>query len=108
LLKVSEVSNVPNRLGAAEVMFVRYLTQCPSGRMQLKNKPVLVAHAYNLATQEAEIRRIMVQSQPGQIVHKTLSSKSSTQKKAGGVTQGIGPEFKPHTPKKKQKNVIQI
>jgi hypothetical protein len=26
-----------------------------------------------LATQEAEIRRIMVQSQPGQIVHKTLS-----------------------------------
>jgi hypothetical protein len=24
------------------------------------------------------------------------------------VTQGIGPEFKPHTPKKKQKNVIQI
>jgi hypothetical protein len=26
-----------------------------------------------LATQEAEIRRIMIQSQPGQIVHKTLS-----------------------------------
>jgi hypothetical protein len=26
-----------------------------------------------LAIQEAEIRRIMVQSQPGQIVHKTLS-----------------------------------
>jgi hypothetical protein len=26
-----------------------------------------------LATQEAEIRRIVVQSQPGQIVHKTLS-----------------------------------
>jgi hypothetical protein len=26
-----------------------------------------------LATQEAEIRRIAVQSQPGQIVHKTLS-----------------------------------
>jgi hypothetical protein len=30
-------------------------------------KPVI------LATQEAEIRRIMVQSQPGQIVHETLS-----------------------------------
>jgi hypothetical protein len=28
-----------------------------------------------LATQEAEIRRIMVQSQPGQIVCKTLSQK---------------------------------
>jgi hypothetical protein len=27
------------------------------------------------ATQEAEIRRIMVQSQPGQIVHETLSQK---------------------------------
>jgi hypothetical protein len=26
-----------------------------------------------LATQEAEIRRIVVQSQPGQIVHKILS-----------------------------------
>jgi hypothetical protein len=27
------------------------------------------------ATQEAEIRRIMVQSQPGQIVHESLSQK---------------------------------
>jgi hypothetical protein len=34
-----------------------------------------VAHTYNLATQEAEIRRIAVQSQPRQIVHKTLSKK---------------------------------
>jgi hypothetical protein len=29
-----------------------------------------------LATQEAEIRRIVVQSQPGQIVHETLSQKN--------------------------------
>jgi hypothetical protein len=29
-----------------------------------------------LATQEADIRRIMVQSQPGQIVHETLSRKT--------------------------------
>jgi hypothetical protein len=29
-----------------------------------------------LATQEAEIRRIMVQSQPGQVVCKTLSQKT--------------------------------
>jgi hypothetical protein len=28
-----------------------------------------------LAIQEAEIRRIVVQSQPGKIVHKTLSEK---------------------------------
>jgi hypothetical protein len=49
-----------------------------------------------LATQEAEIRRIEFQSQPGQIVHKTLSRKILSQKKnrAGGVIQGVGPEFK--------------
>jgi hypothetical protein len=34
-----------------------------------------------LATQEAEIRRIMVQSQPMQIVHKTLSQKKKITKK---------------------------
>jgi hypothetical protein len=33
-----------------------------------------------LATQEAEIRRIAVQSQPWQIVHKTLSQKYSSRK----------------------------
>jgi hypothetical protein len=46
-----------------------------------------------LATQEAEIRRIMVGSQPGQKVHKTLSQKKKkktepSQKRAGGVAQG--------------------
>jgi hypothetical protein len=35
----------------------------------------------NLATQEAVIRRIMVQSQPGQIVCKTLSLKKIHHKK---------------------------
>jgi hypothetical protein len=34
-----------------------------------------------LATQEAEIRRIEVQSQPGQIVHKILSRKKPIPKK---------------------------
>jgi hypothetical protein len=50
-----------------------------------------------LATQEAEIRRITVWSQPGQIVHETLSWKKPSQKpfRAGGVAQGVGPEFKP-------------
>jgi hypothetical protein len=33
-----------------------------------------------LATQEAEIRRIMAQSQPGEIVCKTLSQKYTSQK----------------------------
>jgi hypothetical protein len=35
-----------------------------------------------LATQEAEIRRIAVQSQPGQVVHQTLSQKNPSQKKS--------------------------
>jgi hypothetical protein len=33
-----------------------------------------------LATQEAEIRRIVVRSQPGEIVQETLSRKYPTQK----------------------------
>jgi hypothetical protein len=48
-----------------------------------------------LATEEAGIRRITVQSQLGQIVHKTLSQKYLKHKKrAGGVAQGVGPKFK--------------
>jgi hypothetical protein len=34
-----------------------------------------------LATQEAESRRMMVQSQPGQIVHENLSRKKTITKK---------------------------
>jgi hypothetical protein len=58
-----------------------------------------------LATQEEEIRRIMVQSQLWQITHETLSGKKNHQKKkrAGGVAQGIGPVFKPQYLKKKKK-----
>jgi hypothetical protein len=47
-----------------------------------------------LAAQQAEIRRITVQSQPGQIVHETLSQKTHHKNRAGGVAQGVGPEFK--------------
>jgi hypothetical protein len=52
-----------------------------------------------LATQEAEIRRTAVQSQPGQIVHRPYFKNT---KRDGGVAQGIRPEFKPtyHTHKK--------
>jgi hypothetical protein len=49
-----------------------------------------------LATQEAEIK---FQSQSWEIVLKTLSlkkkKKNPSQKRAGGVAQGVGPEFKP-------------
>jgi hypothetical protein len=36
-----------------------------------------------LATQETKIRRIMVRSQPRQIVHKTLSQKTHHKKRLG-------------------------
>jgi hypothetical protein len=48
-----------------------------------------------LATQEAELRRIEVQSQPGQIVGETLSQKTQHKKRTGGVAQGVGLEFNP-------------
>jgi hypothetical protein len=54
-------------------------------------------------TWEAEIRKIVVRSQPGHIVPETQSWKYPSQKKAGGVAQGVGPEFKPRTSKKKKK-----
>jgi hypothetical protein len=63
-----------------------------------------------LDTQEAEIRRIVVQRQPRKIVLKTLSWKYPSQnktkqnkkkKRAGRVVQGMGPEFKPQYHKKK-------
>jgi hypothetical protein len=38
-----------------------------------------------LDTQEAEIRKMVVQSQPKQIVHETLSQKHPSQKRAGGA-----------------------
>jgi hypothetical protein len=44
-----------------------------------------------LATQEAEIKRIVVRSQSRRIVLETLSRKYPTQK---GLTQSVGPEFK--------------
>jgi hypothetical protein len=43
-----------------------------------------------LAIQEAEIRRIAVQSQPGQVVHETLSQKYHHKK---GLTEWL--KFKP-------------
>jgi hypothetical protein len=48
------------------------------------------------------MRRIEVQSQPGQIVLRDLISKKPFTKRAGGVAQGVGPEFKPQYWKKKK------
>jgi hypothetical protein len=57
-----------------------------------------------LATQEAEIRKIVVQSQPREIIGETLSRKNTKQKRADGVAQGVSPEFKPQYWEKKKKN----
>jgi hypothetical protein len=56
-----------------------------------------------LSSQKAEIWRIKVQSPPGETVHETLSRNDPSQKRTGRVAQGVGPEFKPHTTKKKKK-----
>jgi hypothetical protein len=53
-----------------------------------------------LATQEAVIRRISVQSHPGQIVRETLSRTTLHKNRADGVTQGESPQFKPQYCKK--------
>jgi hypothetical protein len=90
-----------------------YATKCPLLQAYLawevtffkkkKKCRAPVAHTCNpIATQEAEIRRIVVQSQPQQIVCKTLSQKTLHKKRAGGVTQGEGPEFKPQYHKEKK------
>jgi hypothetical protein len=54
-----------------------------------------------LVTQEAEIRRITVQS-PRQIVQETLSQKTLHKNRAGGVAQVEGPEFKTQFHKRKK------
>jgi hypothetical protein len=61
-----------------------------------------------LATQEAEIRKITVQSQPKQIVCETLSPKYPSQRWASGVDHVVGPEFKPQYGKKKKSILFNI
>jgi hypothetical protein len=58
--------------------------------------------------QEAEIRRILVQSQPRQIFHKTYLKKTHHKKRTGGVAQGLGSEFKsqPPSPKKEIEHIV--
>jgi hypothetical protein len=69
------------------------------GRPCLKIKILLQARCWwltpvILATWEAEIRRIMVRSQPRHSSRDPIS-KDTSQKRAREVTQGEGPEFKP-------------
>jgi hypothetical protein len=56
-----------------------------------------------LATQDVEIRRIVVRNQNGQIVLRPYLEKTYHKNRAGGVAQGEGPEFKLQYHKKKKK-----
>jgi hypothetical protein len=58
-----------------------------------------------LATQEAEIRGIVVRSQIGQIVCETLSRNTLHKNMAGEVAPVEGPKFKPRYRKKKKKHI---
>jgi hypothetical protein len=58
-----------------------------------------VAHTCNPGY-SAEVRRIKVRSQPGQIVLKILSSKKPITKNSWWMAQGEDPEFKPQYCKK--------
>jgi hypothetical protein len=65
-----------------------------------KTEPILLARCLQLtptilATWEAEIKRIVVQSQPREIGRESLSQKNPLQKRASKVAQGVEPEFKP-------------
>jgi hypothetical protein len=53
-----------------------------------------------LTTQEAEIRKIKVQSQLRPTIQETLSPENPSQKRADGVTQGVGPSSNPSTTNK--------
>jgi hypothetical protein len=60
-----------------------------------------------LATQEAEIRRIVAQSQPGEKSSEDpILKKKKSQKRAGGVHQAERPEFKPQYHQKKKKRLL--
>jgi hypothetical protein len=75
--------------------FLNQLTKTESSPVQIPVLPTQWLTPVILAAQEAEIRRIRVPSQPRQIVCETLSQETPSQKRAGGVAQGVGPEFKP-------------
>jgi hypothetical protein len=59
-----------------------------------------------LATQEAEIKRIAVQSQPGRIVRSYLEN--TLHKKGLVEWLKVGPEFKPQYLKKKKKKTNNV
>jgi hypothetical protein len=66
-----------------------------------------MAHAYNPSYSVGRDQKDHGWKQPRQIVHETLSQKNPSQKRAGGVAQGVDPELKPLYHKKKKKLSIE-
>jgi hypothetical protein len=62
-----------------------------------------VAHTCNPRYSGGRDQRDRGSKPAQQIVHETLSRKNPSQKRAAGVTEGVGPEFKPQYHKKKKK-----
>jgi hypothetical protein len=62
-----------------------------------------VVHVCNPSYRRQKSGGSWFKTSPGKIVQETLSQKNPSQKKAGGLTQGVGPEFKPQYRKKKKK-----
>jgi hypothetical protein len=65
-----------------------------------------VAHTCNLATQEAEIRRITVQSQPGQIVARPYLKKTLHKKELKEWLKVKALTSSPSTTKREKKRII--
>jgi hypothetical protein len=61
-----------------------------------------------LDTQKAEISKVGIRSQPGQIVQRPYLENTHYKKRTGGVAQGIGPEFKAQYCKKKKKRKLRL
>jgi hypothetical protein len=64
-----------------------------------------VAHAYNPSYSGGRVQEdggSKPASQPQANCSQAPISKQKSQRKAGGVTRGVGPEFKPHCHKKKK------
>jgi hypothetical protein len=59
------------------------------------NPTGLLQYYYYSNPQEAEVRKIEVQSQPRKIVLKTYFKKKNHKQRTGRVAQGEGPEYKP-------------
>jgi hypothetical protein len=62
-----------------------------------------MAHACNPSYSGGRDQEDRDSSQLRQIVYETLSRKDPSQKRTGGVAQGVGTEFKPSTEKKKKR-----